>query len=107
MQRLQEIEQEDREETYLRITVESGGCHGFQYNLALKTSKDIDKEDTILDRNGAKVAIDESSLSMLRDSKVDYTTELIGSQFKIVDSPYTKSSCGCGTSFDFDFSKLE
>jgi len=47
-----------------------------------------------------KVAMDRSTLELLEGSKVDYTMELIGSQFKIVDNPRATSSCGCGTSFD-------
>lgn len=50
--------------------------------------------------SGAKVVLDEPSLELLKGSKVDYTMELIGSQFKIVDNPAATSSCGCGTSFD-------
>ena len=50
--------------------------------------------------NSAKVILDEPSLDLLKGSKVDFTMELIGSQFKIVDNPYATSSCGCGTSFD-------
>jgi iron-sulfur cluster assembly accessory protein len=46
-----------------------------------------------------KVVIDEASLELLKGSNVDYTMELIGSQFKI-DNPRASSSCGCGTSFD-------
>ncbi|CAG7961667.1 unnamed protein product [Penicillium olsonii] len=48
----------------------------------------------------AKVIMDEPSLELLHGSTVDYTTELIGSQFKIVDNPRATSNCGCGTSFD-------
>ena len=48
----------------------------------------------------ARVVLDEPSLELLKGSKVDYTMELIGSQFKIVDNPAASSSCGCGTSFD-------
>ncbi len=47
-----------------------------------------------------KVVLDRPSLELLRGSKIDYTMELIGSQFKIVDNPHATSSCGCGTSFD-------
>jgi len=111
----------------LRIQVESGGCHGFQYLMSLITLPEADsgadtadwsavvgEEDTVLQylpddaaagsdtspATGAKVVVDRASLELLRDSKVDYTMELIGSQFKIVDNPYATSSCGCGTSFD-------
>lgn len=96
----------------LRIKVESGGCHGFQYNLELTNVADeAAKDDDLVifertDNGLAKVIFDESSLEILQDSKVDYTTELIGSSFKVVDSPYTSTLCGCGASFDFDFEKL-
>lgn len=100
----------------LKVEVESGGCHGFQYNLKLtdltEELKDENNELLVFKRMGddgeiAQVVLDDSSLQILQDSKVDYTKELIGSQFKIVDSPYTSTACGCGASFDFDFEKLE
>jgi iron-sulfur cluster assembly accessory protein len=69
-----------------------------------------DVEDTVFEANlgrgstascgQAKVVMDLSSLEVLSGSTVDYTTELIGSQFKIVDNPKATSNCGCGTSFD-------
>lgn len=62
---------------------------------------DADPSEISADANGqAKVVMDEPSLELLSGSTVDYTTELIGSQFKIVDNPRATSNCGCGTSFD-------
>lgn len=90
----------------LRISVESGGCHGFQYNLELSDLSHKGEEDCVFEKDGVRVMVDEASLGILRESVVDYTTELIGSMFKVVDSPYMASSCGCGSSFDFDFSKV-
>lgn len=93
----------------LRVSVESGGCHGFQYLMKLESKKDIDaQEDTVFedaDVSGdsgfvAKVVMDEPSLELLKGSSVDYTMELIGSQFKVTGIPGATSSCGCGTSFD-------
>lgn len=93
----------------LRVQVESGGCHGFQYLMSLTDMKKISQEeDTVFESDyggqassqTAKVVMDEPSLELLKGSKVDYTMELIGSQFKIVDNPLATSSCGCGTSFD-------
>jgi iron-sulfur cluster assembly accessory protein len=88
----------------LRITVESGGCHGFQYLMSLTSlSEQVSDEDTVFgtdDGSDAKVVMDEPSLELLKGSKIDFTMELIGSQFKIVDNPLATSSCGCGTSFD-------
>lgn len=57
-------------------------------------------EDGASGEGRAKVVMDEPSLELLKGSKIDYTMELIGSQFKIVDNPRASSSCGCGTSFD-------
>ncbi len=91
-------------ELALRVTVESGGCHGFQYLMSLTSTSAISLEDDTVfeasDGSGAKVVMDEPSLELLKGSKVDYTMELIGSQFKIAENPAATSSCGCGTSFD-------
>lgn len=88
----------------LRVRVESGGCHGFQYLMSLTDTTAISSvDDTVFeadDNSGAKVVMDEPSLELLKGSKVDFTMELIGSQFKIVGNPAASSSCGCGTSFD-------
>lgn len=112
----------------LRILVESGGCHGFQYHVNLidlfkdkLIGKDLNdttvaglsdedvrnKQDSVFIRGQAKVVLDNPSLQILRESKIDYVKELIGSSFKVIDSPFTKTACGCGSSFDVDFSKLE
>lgn len=104
-QRLKEIMTKDSNPFLaLRITVESGGCHGFQYLMSLVNVSSIStSDDTVFeagDGSGAKVVMDEPSLELLKGSKVDYTMELIGSQFKVVGNPAASSSCGCGTSFD-------
>ena len=71
-------------------------------NTSSKIGK-LGEDDTVFtsdDGSGAKVVMDGPSLDLLKGSKIDYTMELIGSQFKIVDNPLATSSCGCGTSFD-------
>jgi iron-sulfur cluster assembly accessory protein len=82
--------------------------------MSLDPASNIDQEeDTIFeaavenpgsegpaDQGTAKVVMDSSSLEILKGSTIDYTVELIGSQFKIVDNPRATSNCGCGTSFD-------
>ncbi len=102
-QRLKQIMMKDSNPNLaLRVSVESGGCHGFQYLMSLTDMSEISQEeDSVFEgRDGAKVVMDEPSLELLKGSKVDYTMELIGSQFKITDNPLATSSCGCGTSFD-------
>ncbi|KAK8061137.1 hypothetical protein PG997_015358 [Apiospora hydei] len=43
---------------------------------------------------GPKIVLDAPSLELLKGSKVDYTMELIGSQFKIVDNPWPRAAAG-------------
>lgn len=71
--------------------------------MSLTNKKDFDAEDdTVFETEDqqARVVMDEPSLELLKGSKVDFTMELIGSQFKITGNPAATSSCGCGTSFD-------
>ena len=76
--------------------------------MALESSSKVDpEEDTVFeDSDGtagpgeAKVVMDQPSLELLSGSTVDFTTELIGSQFTIANNPRATSNCGCGTSFD-------
>ncbi|PNS17212.1 hypothetical protein CAC42_7266 [Sphaceloma murrayae] len=84
-------EKDNKPDTCLRVTVESGGCHGFQYLMSLTTlDQTSSEEDTVFeseDGNKAKVVMDEPSLELLKGSKIDYTMELIGSQFKVTGIP--------------------
>lgn len=134
-QRLADIMRKDTNPNLaLRVQVESGGCHGFQYLMSLVSlpsttlssgatappaqhpgegaeSGEVREDDTIFTyapeegvevdlASAPKIILDGPSLELLKGSKVDYTMELIGSQFKIVDNPRAQSSCGCGSSFD-------
>jgi iron-sulfur cluster assembly 2 len=79
---------------YLRVQVDAGGCHGYQYKMEL-TSK-VDPEDAKF----GQVIVDPITLDMIDGSKVDYIEELIGSSFQVVDNPKAESSCGCKVSFN-------
>jgi len=59
-----------------------------------------DSKSAVREGYKAKVVMDEPSLDLLQGSSIDYSMELIGSQFKVVGIPGATSSCGCGTSFD-------
>ncbi|OUT23570.1 hypothetical protein CAS74_001893 [Pichia kudriavzevii] len=102
-------EEENKDDLALRLVVSSGGCHGFQYDLKITDLSEFSEEnnDSLFERDGGKVIVDKDALEIMRDSKIDYVKQLIGEGFKIVESPYTKSSCGCGSSFDIDFDKLQ
>ncbi len=81
---------------YFRITVLGGGCAGFQYKFDFENLKNAD--DILIHNEKIDVIIDETSMELIQNSKIDYVHELIGSSFKITN-PQATSSCGCGTSF--------
>jgi iron-sulfur cluster assembly accessory protein len=80
----------------LRISVEGGGCSGFQYKFDLVGDRAPD--DVMIEREGARVLIDPVSLDYLAGSEIDFVDDLIGAAFKI-NNPQATASCGCGTSF--------
>jgi iron-sulfur cluster assembly accessory protein len=80
----------------LRVSVEGGGCSGFQYKFDLVGGSEAD--DLVIEKAGAKVLIDPVSLGFLAGSEIDFVDELIGASFKI-NNPQATASCGCGTSF--------
>lgn len=117
---------EDEPDLMLRVTVDGGGCSGFQYTINFDTNINSDdrcvhvchcisvQEDTnslehcimsvlcphrVFEREGVKVVTDELTLELVNGCTVDYHTELIKSEFKIVGNPKAESTCSCGTSF--------
>jgi iron-sulfur cluster assembly accessory protein len=80
----------------LRVSVEGGGCSGFQYKFDLVGAPEAD--DLLIEKAGARVLIDPISLDYLDGSEIDFADDLIGSAFKI-NNPKATASCGCGTSF--------
>jgi iron-sulfur cluster assembly accessory protein len=80
----------------LRVSVEGGGCSGFQYKFDFEQTKADD--DLVLARDGAVVLIDPMSQQYMAGAEIDYVDDLIGASFKI-KNPVATASCGCGTSF--------
>jgi iron-sulfur cluster assembly accessory protein len=82
--------------TMLRVSVEGGGCSGFQYKFDMDRTKAAD--DLVISRNSAVILIDPVSVNYMAGSEIDFVDDLIGASFK-VNNPQAKASCGCGTSF--------
>lgn len=80
----------------LRVSVEGGGCSGFQYKFDLVASASPD--DVVIERTNARVLVDPVSLEFLDGAEIDFVDDLIGASFKI-RNPNATASCGCGTSF--------
>jgi iron-sulfur cluster insertion protein len=80
----------------MRVSVEGGGCSGFQYRFDLV--RETAPDDVLVERDGARVVVDPVSLGFVAGSELDFVDDLIGAQFKL-NNPNVTASCGCGTSF--------
>ena len=80
----------------LRVSVSGGGCSGFQYHFDLDSARNDD--DLVIEKDGAIVLIDETSVGFLDGAEIDYVDDLIGAAFQ-VKNPNASASCGCGMSF--------
>jgi len=94
--RIGEILKTEPAGTMLRVSVEGGGCSGFQYKFGMATAKADD--DIVIAREGTIVLIDPVSVQYMAGSEIDFVEDLIGAAFK-VKNPKATASCGCGTSF--------
>ena len=94
--RIGEILRREPAGTMLRVSVEGGGCSGFQYKFDMESAQAAD--DLVIQRDGATVLIDQTSVGYLAGSEIDFVDDLIGASFRI-NNPQATASCGCGTSF--------
>lgn len=95
--RIARILSSEADGTVLRVSVEGGGCSGFQYRYDLVREQPAD-DDLVLSRDDAIVLIDPVSLEYLAGSEIDFVDDLIGQSFQI-RNPNATAACGCGTSF--------
>ncbi|CDR37354.1 hypothetical protein NBRC10512_005158 [Rhodotorula toruloides] len=100
IERAQQAAKDDK--LALRLAVESGGCHGYQYKMQVTSKRE---DDDYLFRpptdTHAALIVDSASLPLVKGSTIDYSTELIGSAFKIRNNPQSKDAgCGCGVSWE-------
>ncbi|SCV67293.1 BQ2448_5939 [Microbotryum intermedium] len=86
----------------LRVAVESGGCHGYQYKM--QVTDQVQEDDYLFQppSSTARLVIDSASLPLISGSTIDYATELIGSSFRVQGNPHAsdKGGCGCGVSWE-------
>ncbi|XP_022152826.1 iron-sulfur assembly protein IscA-like 2, mitochondrial [Momordica charantia] len=96
IQKMKEL-QEPMEEKMLRLSVETGGCSGFQYvfNLDDKTNPD----DRVYEKDGVKLVVDNISYDFVKGATIDYAEELIRSAFVVTTNPSAVGGCSCKSSF--------
>ncbi len=94
--RIGQILKSEGDGAMLRISVEGGGCSGFQYKFDV--AREQAEDDLVIAHEGAVVLVDPASAPFLAGSEVDFVDDLIGASFR-VQNPNATASCGCGTSF--------
>ncbi len=95
-QRVAWIAQRQSKPAMLRLSVEGGGCSGFQYKFDLADT--AEEDDSVSETDGVKLLVDPVSLGLIAGSTVDFVESLGGAAFK-VENPQAASGCGCGSSF--------
>ena len=94
--RIQKIAAKQNVPAILRLSVEGGGCAGFQYKFGLEDAPADD--DLVAETDGVKLVVDPMSLDLIAGSTVDFVESLGGAAFK-VENPQAAAGCGCGASF--------
>ena len=80
----------------LRLSVEGGGCSGFQYKFDL--ADDAEADDLVSETAGVRLVVGPVSLDLVAGSTVDFVESLGGAAFKVTN-PQAAAGCGCGSSF--------
>ena len=86
----------DAEKSALRVSVEGGGCSGFQYGFTF--DEIVNEDDTTMTKHGVSLLIDAMSYQYLLGAEIDYKEDLQGAQF-VIKNPNATTTCGCGSSF--------
>ena len=90
------LAEENNPNIMLRTFVQGGGCSGFNYGFTL--DEEQNEDDFVIKKPGMTVLIDAMSMQYLQGSTIDYTEEIMGSNF-VIKNPNAQSTCGCGSSF--------
>ena len=83
-------------EPVLRLSIDGGGCSGFQYKFAM--AEVVEPDDVRAEGEGASLVVDPISLDLVRGSTIDFVQSLGGSSFQVTN-PNAAAGCGCGASF--------
>ncbi|KAK8531917.1 hypothetical protein V6N13_131275 [Hibiscus sabdariffa] len=95
VKRMKELQSSDGK--MLRLSVETGGCSGFQYVFDLDDKTNTD--DRVFVREGVKLVVDDISYDFVKGATVDYVEELIRSAFVVTTNPSAVGGCSCKSSF--------
>lgn len=96
--RIQQILDADgaKSNSFLRVSVLSGGCSGLSYKMDFDTEEKA--SDEIFEDNGLKVVTDARSVLYLFGTELDFSDGLNGKGF-FFKNPNASRTCSCGESF--------
>ncbi|KAL9244114.1 hypothetical protein vseg_017922 [Gypsophila vaccaria] len=97
VRRMKELQASENADKMLRLSVEAGGCSGFQYAFALDDK--VNDDDRIFEKDGVKLVVDRISFDFVKGANVDYVEELIRSAFQVSENPSAVGGCSCKSSF--------
>jgi iron-sulfur cluster assembly protein len=85
-----------KEDSYLRVGVEGGGCSGLSYKMDFDSER---KEgDQLFEDKDVKILVDKKSFLYLVGTVLEYSGGLNGKGFSF-NNPNASRTCGCGESF--------
>lgn len=93
------IEDEGMADVALRVAVQPGGCHGFNYEMFF--DRDIAEDDTVAETCGVRIVVDSASAPYLYGASLDYAEGPYGLGFAL-ENPNGAQTCGCGLSLKFE-----
>ena len=90
------IAQRQGKPAILRLSVEGGGCSGFQYRFDL--AEGADNDDSVRVTDGGRLVVDQGGGGGGAGGAGGFVESLGGAAFK-VENPNAAAGCGCGSSF--------
>jgi len=92
------MKNEDKPNSIVRVGVRGGGCSGLSYVFQFEDADTIGLMDTVIEKDGVRIAVDKKSILFLAGTTLDYEDGLSGKGFTF-KNPNARQACGCGESF--------
>ena len=90
------LDKKEKENAYVRVGVESGGCSGLSYKLDFDDTKNED--DELIEDNEIQLLVNKKSFLYLVGTTLEFSDGLNGKGF-VFNNPNASRTCGCGESF--------
>tara|TARA_R110002072_G_scaffold16048_1_gene63460 strand:+ start:40890 stop:41213 length:324 start_codon:yes stop_codon:yes gene_type:complete len=90
------MEEDGKDNLFIRVGVEGGGCSGLMYQLNFDNEEK--ESDRSFENNDVKIVVDKKSFLYLIGTTLDFSGGLNGKGF-VFKNPNADRTCGCGESF--------